>query len=64
MNFIGKINKFLQEVRVELSKVSWSTKQELIGSTAVVIALTSIIALFIFCVDFLLARLLSMLLKI
>jgi preprotein translocase subunit SecE len=63
MKFFQSIGKFLQEVRVELSKVSWSAKAELMGSTTVVIALTSLIAVFIFLVDFMLARLLGVLLK-
>lgn len=64
MKFFSGIVKFVQEVKVELGKVSWSTKPELIGSTTVVIGLTSLIAVFIFSVDFVLARLLSLLLKI
>jgi preprotein translocase subunit SecE len=64
MNFLTRIPAFLQEVKVELGKVSWSTKPELIGSTTVVIVLTTLIAVFIFIIDFMLARLLSLLLKI
>jgi len=54
---------FLREVKTELSKVSWSTRQELIGSTAVVLSITSLTAMFIFIVDFLLSRLLTLLFK-
>jgi preprotein translocase subunit SecE len=64
MSFLTRIPAFLQEVKVELGKVSWSTKPELIGSTTVVIVLTSLIAVFIFLIDVMLARLLSLLLKI
>lgn len=53
IRYYEKIKKFLIEVKVELSKVSWSTREELIGSTAVVIVITVLIALFIFCIDFL-----------
>jgi preprotein translocase subunit SecE len=63
MKIVDKVVGFLREVRVELGKVSWSTRQELIGSTAVVIVLTSIIALFIFVVDFGLAKILSLVFK-
>lgn len=55
--------KFLNEVKVELSKVSWSTRQELLGSTRVVIVLTSIITLFIFIIDSALAKILSIVFK-
>ena len=62
MNFFNRVVKFLQEVKAELSKVSWSTRHELIGSTSVVIVLTSLIAVFIFLVDAILFRLLRVLL--
>jgi preprotein translocase subunit SecE len=58
-----KISGFLNEVKTELGKVSWSTRQELIGSTSVVIVFTSIIALFIFAVDSALAKCLSIIFK-
>ena len=46
-----KISKFLQEVKQELSKVSWPSREELKGTTIVVIVITLILALFIFGVD-------------
>lgn len=46
-----KINKFLQEVRQEMSKVSWPTREELKGTTLIVIALTLVITLFIWITD-------------
>jgi len=58
-----KIVSFLREVKAELGKVSWSTREELIGSTTVVIALTSIIAVFIFVIDSALAKILSVVFK-
>jgi len=64
MNFFRNIFTFVQEVKAELGKVSWSTRQELAASTTVVIVLTSLTAAFIFIVDFVLARALSLLLKI
>jgi preprotein translocase subunit SecE len=60
---IKKGMDFLNEVKVELAKVSWSSRQELIGSTIVVIVLTSIIALFIFIIDSALAKILSIVFK-
>ncbi len=63
MKIVNTVVNFLREVRVELGKVSWSTRQELIGSTTVVIVLTSIIALFIFVIDFGLAKILSVVFK-
>ncbi|MFH0828129.1 MAG: preprotein translocase subunit SecE [Candidatus Omnitrophota bacterium] len=63
MKFFAKITGFINEVKSELGKVSWSTRQELIGSTYVVITLTAILALFIFFVDSALAKFLSIILK-
>ena len=63
MNIFRKIINFLKEVKQELSKVSWSTRQELIGSTFVVIVITSIMASFIGLIDLFLSKLLSLLFK-
>jgi len=58
MNIFNKIINFLKEVKVELNKVSWSTRHELISSTMVVIAVTFIMAVFIGVVDILLSHIL------
>ena len=55
----NKIASFVREVRVELSKVSWSTRNELVSSTIVVIASTFLLALFIGICDFVLLRVIS-----
>jgi len=47
----GKFVKFLKEVRTELTKVTWPTRQELIGSTIVTIVVTLIVSVFIGIVD-------------
>ncbi len=46
-----KIKKFLKEVVAELRKVTWPTKDELIGSTIVTIVVSLIVAIFIGIVD-------------
>ena len=48
---IKKVSKFLQEVKQELSKVSWPSRDELKSTTIVVIVLTLVFSLFIFGVD-------------
>ncbi len=60
MNILKKPIGFIKEVRQELSKVSWSTKQELIGSTTVVIVITAILAVYIGMADLVLSRVLSL----
>jgi preprotein translocase subunit SecE len=59
MKLNAKPVKFLKEVKVQLTKVSWPTKDELIGATAVVIVITAITAVFIGVVDLVFSRLLS-----
>ena len=46
-----KIKKFLKEVVAELRKVTWPSKDELIGSTIVTIVVSCIVAIFIGIVD-------------
>jgi len=63
MNIFKKITDFLKEVKIELNKVSWSTRQELIGSTVVVITATFIMAVFIGLIDILLSHILRLVFK-
>lgn len=51
-----KIRNFLKDVRVELNKVAWPTKDELFGSTVVVIVGVVIMAIFIGICDFIFAK--------
>ena len=44
--------QFLRECKNELKKVKWPTRKELLASTAVVIVLTLIVALYLGLVDF------------
>jgi len=48
---LEKIKRFLKEVVAELRKVTWPTKDELIGSTMVVIVVSLVVAIFIGIVD-------------
>ena len=48
---MDKIQKFLREVVAELRKVTWPTKDELIGSTIVTVVVSLIVAIFIGIVD-------------
>ena len=57
-----KIKRFFKEVKVELTKVSWISRQELIGSTLVVIVVSLIIATFIGIVDKILGMIMSFIL--
>ncbi|MFH1202177.1 MAG: preprotein translocase subunit SecE [Candidatus Omnitrophota bacterium] len=59
----GKLINFFKEVKVELTKVSWSTRQELIGASSVVVVATAVLAVFIGLVDIVLSKLLNLLLR-
>lgn len=48
----NKTGQFLRESKIELKKVKWPTRKELLASTAVVIVLTILVALFLGLVDF------------
>lgn len=56
---IRKISKYFGEVKQELSKVSWPSREELYGSVAVVVVLCVVISIFVFGVDRMLNRLLE-----
>jgi preprotein translocase subunit SecE len=60
----AKIRKFFDEVVQELQKVAWPSKDELIGSTMVVIAMTLVLSVFIGIVDFALKEIINTLVKI
>ncbi len=61
--FIKDAVQFFREVRVELQKVTFPTRQETVGSTIVVVVLTVIISAYLGLSDWLLARIVQMLLQ-
>lgn len=50
-NVYTRAVQFLREVRIELKKVTWPTRKQTLGSTAVVIVLVIIISVFLGLVD-------------
>ena len=48
---INKSINYIKDVRQEMSKVSWPTREELFDSTWIVLILAGILALFMFIVD-------------
>lgn len=59
----NKIANFFKEVKLEMSKVSWSTKDELIGSTTVVLASLVILAVFIGICDIVLSKIVNIIMS-
>jgi len=51
MSWMVRAREFVKEVRVESTKVSWPTRNEIRDSTAVVIVTILIVSLFIGVVD-------------
>lgn len=56
------IIQFLKESYAEMKKVSWLSKKEAVASTIVVIVLVIIVAIFVGFTDFVLSRILGILL--
>jgi len=48
---IGNIKKFLREVRGELKKVTWPTRQQLIAYTSVVLVAVILVSFLIWILD-------------
>jgi preprotein translocase subunit SecE len=59
----GSTVQFLKEVRVELKKVTWPSRNEIIGSTAVVIVASFVVSFFLGFIDLLLQKALGLILK-
>ncbi len=60
---LNGIKNFLREVKLETKKVLFPTKDELIGSTWVVIISTIIVAVFLGLVDFVLSKFVKFILR-
>ena len=57
------IIKFVGEVKVEMGKVTWSTRSELIYSTIIVLAAILFLAVFIGIVDVIFSQTLKLILQ-
>ncbi len=55
-----KATQFLKEVKSEMSKVTWPTREELTSSTGVVIVTSLAFAVFIVLVDFILVSIMKL----
>jgi len=58
-NIPNKIITFLKEVRLEMKKVNWPTRQETIKKTMVVIGISVAVAAFLGTLDFVFTTLLN-----
>ncbi len=63
MNIKDKVLKYLEETKLELKKVNWPSKPEIIGSTIVVIVTSLLISAFLYVVDTSLSTVVNFLLR-
>jgi len=59
----SRFKKFLREVKAELKKVSWPTKQELLSNTGIVFIAVVIVVILIWVMDATFAELLRLIIK-
>ena len=59
----NKFVNFLNEVKLEMGKVSWSTRDELIGSTIVVLVSLAILSMFIGICDVVLSTIINVIMS-
>lgn len=55
----NKVATFFNEIKLEMSKVSWTTKEEIVGSTIVVFISLGVLTFFIGVCDLLLSKLVN-----
>ena len=55
-----KIAKFVNDVQVEMSKVSWPTRAELVNSTMIVAVVSILFTIYIFGADYILAWIMAL----
>jgi preprotein translocase subunit SecE len=59
--WVDTAHSYLREVVFELKKVVWPSRKETVGSTAVVLAIVGMVAVFLGIVDLILSRLVKLL---
>ena len=58
-----KILSYLKEVKSEMSRVSWPTKQEVIRLTLIVIGVSAVVAALVGGFDFLFTKIMAVVIK-
>ena len=56
---IQKISQYFNGIQVEMKKVTWLSKEEMLGSTLIVGVFSILIAIFLFFIDFGLSEFIS-----
>jgi len=55
----NKVAVFLKDIRLEMGKVSWPTRDELMGSTVIVLVSLAILSFFIGFCDIILSKIVN-----
>lgn len=60
----NKITNFLRDVRTEMSKVSWPTRDELVNSSMIVAVVSIVFTIYIFSADYILSWVMRFLMQL
>jgi len=63
LTVIKKVPDFFSQVKAELLKVSWPSRKDLVGASAVVVVATALLTAYIGALDFLLTRIVTLVMK-
>lgn len=59
----NKVSAYFKDIKIEMTKVSWPTKEELMGSTMVVLVSLAILSAFIGVCDVFLSKLVNIIMS-
>ncbi len=63
MEFVNRLREFFQEVLAEFRRVNWPSREDVAASTAVVVVVVFVLAMYLGAVDVALSRLVGVILK-
>ncbi|HWN15224.1 MAG TPA: preprotein translocase subunit SecE [Candidatus Dormibacteraeota bacterium] len=63
MEFLKRVKEFFEEVAGEFRRVNWHSRQDVAASTAVVLVVVFVLAMYLGAVDVALSRLVGVILK-
>jgi preprotein translocase subunit SecE len=63
VQWLNSVINFVKESYIELKKVTWLNKKEVLASTLVVVILIVIMSIYIGIIDFILAKIVSLFLR-
>ena len=64
MNWLTKAKEFLKEVRAEWNKVSFPSRQEVVGTTVVVMVASFIMAIYLAIADIIILQMYEFVIKV